>query len=44
MKNGDKYVRPFSMSFWWRPNSDADWTVFDAGIRQLGLNLGDLSP
>ena len=28
----DQRVRPFSMSFWWRPYSDQDWTVFDAGV------------
>jgi type II secretory pathway pseudopilin PulG len=29
----DGKVRPFSMSFWWRPYAEQeDWTVFDAGI------------
>jgi len=34
MRKGDKHMRPFSMSFWWRPYSDADWTAFDAGMDQ----------
>ncbi|MDA1195437.1 MAG: hypothetical protein O2894_09670 [Planctomycetota bacterium] len=28
----DQRMRPFSMSFWWRPYGPSDWTVFDAGI------------
>ncbi len=35
MGNNDKMVRPFSMSFWWRPYSDQNWTAFDAGKEQF---------
>lgn len=33
MSRNDTMIRPFSMSFWWRPYSDQDWTMFDAGMR-----------
>ena len=26
---------PFSMSFWWRPFSDANWTAFDCGMERF---------
>lgn len=35
MGNNDTMVRPFSMSFWWRPYSDSNWTAFDAGKEQF---------
>ncbi|MDF1702082.1 MAG: hypothetical protein P1V36_13070, partial [Planctomycetota bacterium] len=35
MSRNDTMVRPFSMSFWWRPYSDQDWTMFDAGKEQF---------
>ncbi|MDJ0521092.1 MAG: hypothetical protein QNJ90_03355 [Planctomycetota bacterium] len=35
MGRTDTKVRPFSMSFWWRPYSDANWTAFDAGKEQF---------
>ncbi len=34
MGRTDNMVRPFSMSFWWRPYSDQDWTVFDTGVEE----------
>ncbi|MFM8979777.1 MAG: hypothetical protein ACKOSS_04860, partial [Planctomycetia bacterium] len=27
--------RPFSVSFWWRSMSDADWTAFDCGMSKF---------
>lgn len=27
--------RPFSVSFWWRSMSDADWTAFDCGMSRF---------
>jgi hypothetical protein len=31
----DIYPRPFSISFWWRSMSDAQWTAFDCGISKF---------
>ncbi|MFV1958355.1 MAG: hypothetical protein ACC662_02965, partial [Planctomycetota bacterium] len=31
----DTYPQPFTLSFWWRSYSDANWTAFDVGMRRF---------
>ena len=30
----ETYCRPFTLSFWWRSFSDANWTAFDCGMER----------
>ncbi len=33
--NDETYGQPFSMSFWWKSYSDANWTAFDCGMEKF---------
>ena len=33
--NGDTYGQPFTLSFWWKSYSDANWTAFDCGMEKF---------
>lgn len=34
-RTADARVQPFSMSFWWRPYTRANWTAFDVGMERF---------
>ncbi|MGE0192860.1 MAG: hypothetical protein AB7T63_12560 [Planctomycetota bacterium] len=34
-RSGDSRPQPFTLSFWWRPYSGANWTAFDVGMERF---------